>query len=123
MIIAIHQPEFMPWLGFFEKMRSVDQFVIFDHVQFKKRYFENRNKIKTGNKWNWITVPVKSKGNYHQAINDIEIENNSKWQKKMWKNIHHAYAKSPFYKEIAESLSPILVEQKYDKLIELNIIL
>ncbi len=82
MIIAIHQPEFLPWLGYFDKMQRVDKYIVFDHVQFKKRYFENRNRIKQGNMPVWLSIPVKTRGKYLQKINEVEIDNCSSWQKK-----------------------------------------
>ena len=68
MIVAIQQPEHLPWIGFFNKMIQCDLFVYLDNVQFKRRYFENRNRIKTNDGIKWHTVPVNSKGKYSQKI-------------------------------------------------------
>ena len=85
MKIAIHQPEFMPWLGYFHKMEMADIYVILDDVQFKKRYFENRNYIRNSSNdtKEWITVPVKTKGKYHQSISDVEISYEENWSNKI----------------------------------------
>ena len=87
MIIAIHQPEFLPWLGYFDKMSKVDKYVYLDRVQFKKRYYENRNRIKQDNEVVWATVPVKTKGRYEQIIKDVEIDQTKLWQNKLWQKI------------------------------------
>ena len=121
MIIAIHQPEFMPWLGYFDKMQKVDKYIVFDHVQFKKRYFENRNRIKQGNTAVWLSVPVKTKGKYLQRIKDVEIDNSSSWQRKIWERIKHCYLKSRYYKNYNEELETLLFSKEYDNLIDINL--
>ena len=74
MFIAIQQPEHLPWIGFFNKMVQCDLYVYLDNVQFKKRYFENRNRIKTKDGVKWLTVSVWSKGQYTQKINEVIID-------------------------------------------------
>ena len=121
MIIAIHQPEFIPWLKFFDKMKRVDKYIVFDHVQFKKRYFENRNRVKQGDIAVWLSVPVKTKGKYLQRINEVEIDNSLPWQRKIWERIKHCYLESRYYKNYNEELETILLSKKYDNLIDLNL--
>ena len=121
MIVAIHQPEFMPWLGFFNKMKRADLYIIFDHVQFKKRYFENRNRIKAKDQYLWVTLPVKSKNRYLQSILDVEIYNGSDWQRKIWEKIRHSYVKTEFFDEFSNSLKNLIFEKKYEKLIDFNL--
>jgi len=121
MMIAIHQPEFMPWLGFFHKMGSVDRYVIFDHVQFKKRYFENRNKIKNGDEATWVALPVISKGRYLQAINEVEADNSSPWQRKLWEKIRHAYGRSRHFPEYSGEIEQLIMDRPYEKLIDFNL--
>ncbi len=121
MRIAIHQPEFIPWLKFFDKMKRVDKYIIFDHVQFKKRYFENRNQIKQEDYAVWLSIPVKTKGKYSQIINKVEIDNSSPWQKKSWEKVRHCYLKSQYFKEYYEELENLFLSQKYDKLINFNL--
>ena len=89
MRVAIHQPEFFPWIGFFDKMKRVDTYVIFDHVQFKKRYFENRNRLKIKDDSTWVTLPVLTKGRFNQRISDVEINDDINWQKKMFAKLQH----------------------------------
>jgi len=121
MRIAIHQPEFMPWLGYFDKMARVDTYVIFDHVQFKKRYFENRNKIKQDGETIWLNVPVLSKGKYAQPINEVLIDNSTPWQKKGWEKIRHCYGKSSCFQEYAEELKNVFISRDYSRLMDFNL--
>ena len=60
MIVAIHQPQYLPWLGYFGKMLQADIFCYLDTVQYKKNEWQNRNRIKTAQGWQWLTVPVTS---------------------------------------------------------------
>ena len=75
MIVAIHQPNYLPWLGYFYKIAKCDMFVLLDNVQYAKNSFINRNKIKTPQGELWLTVPVKSKGRFGQLIKEVEIDN------------------------------------------------
>ncbi|MCX5816460.1 MAG: WbqC family protein [Proteobacteria bacterium] len=121
MKLAIHQPEFLPWLGFFNKMVLADLYVVFDHVQFKKRYFENRNRIVSPNgEISFIGVPVVSKGRYTQAIKDVEIDNTQKWKEKLLKNIVRNYSKAPYFKNYYNQMENIVSAKDYGYLIDFN---
>ena len=96
-VIGISQSNYIPWKGYFDLIAYVDEFVIYDEMQFTKRDWRNRNKIKTPNGIQWLSVPVKSKGKYLQKINETEIDGND-WQKKHWGNIIRSYSKSNFFK-------------------------
>jgi len=111
LIVAIHQPEHTPWLGFFDKMRQADMAVLLDNVQFRKNYFQNRNRIRTQQGWTWLTVPVLAKGKSGQLIQDTQINNTVNWQSKVWKSIFYAYNKAPFFDQYSSFL-----KQVYDKL-------
>ena len=119
MIVAIQQPEHLPWIGFFNKMAQSDLFVYLDNVQLKKRYFENRNRIKTNDGPKWITVPIHSKGKYTQNINQVIIDNESRWTKKYMGIIERTYKKSPFWNDVKKIVFPCLVESR-DRLVDLN---
>jgi hypothetical protein len=121
-VIAIQQPEHFPWLGFFDKMAKSDYFVYLDNVQFKKRYFENRNRIRTERASQWITVPVLTKNRYHQKINEVIIDNEQDWRRKYLGAVRHAYAKARYLGEYIDELEKI-IQQDFEKLVDLNLAL
>lgn len=122
MIIAIQQPEHIPWVGFFNKMVSVDEFIYLDNVQFKKRYYENRNKIRTQRAWAWLTVPVVTKGLQAQKICEVEIDNTQDWRRKYLNRLKANYGRTIFFTEIFNELSG-LVSKDYGMLVDLNLAL
>lgn len=122
MIVGIHQPEHLPWLGFFHKMYLSDIFVMLDNVQFEKNNFQNRNRIRTSNGFCWITVPVLTKGRSSQLINEVSINPLEKdWSQKVGLTLEQNYRKAPFFVDYAPFLREIFLEQKWHKLVDLNI--
>jgi len=117
--VSIHQPEHLPWLGFFHKIIQVDEFVLLDNVQFRKNYFQNRNKIRTAQGWQWITVPVK-KFHFNQKINEIEISYNQNWQEKNLRLIEQNYTKARYFKNYFSEFKKIY-SSKFQLLRDLNI--
>lgn len=117
--ISIHQPEHLPWLGFIHKVMSVDEFVLLDNVQFEKNYFQNRNKIRTNNGWQWLTVPIK-KFKLGQKINEIEISYNQNWQSRNINGIRENYSKSRYFGEYFPEFEEIY-QSKFKFLKDLNI--
>ena len=86
MIIGIHQPNYLPYLGFFDKMMKSDIFVIYDDAQFEKGEFQHRNRIRIYHGWKWLTVPVEKK---HIPINEIMIKNEvATWKGLKWADAH-----------------------------------
>ncbi len=104
MILAAHQPQYLPWLGYFHKMASCDVFVYLDDVQYKKREFQNRNKIRVKEGVQWLTVPVITKGHYDQAISEVRVDPTSAWAKDHWTAVKLAYAKASFFPAYAQEL-------------------
>jgi hypothetical protein len=96
-IVAAHQPAYLPWLGYFDKIARADLFVYLDTVQFEKNSFTNRNRIKTPQGLQWLTVPVKIKGHLSATLRDTQIDNNQAWRTKHLKAIALNYAKSPYF--------------------------
>jgi hypothetical protein len=96
MITLIHQPEYMPWMGFFDKMSKSDVFVIYDNVQFERNGFQNRNRIRTSDGWKWLTVPVMHK--YPQLIKDVQVSG-TKWRDDHIKSIYFSYSNAPYFDE------------------------
>ena len=118
--IAILQSNYIPWKGYFDLISYVDEFIILDSVQYTKRDWRNRNKIKTANGIIWLTVPVDVKGKYNQKVCEAKISN-SYWQEEHWKTIKTSYAKAPFFKDVSDWLKPLYLENNYDFLSELNL--
>lgn len=104
-IISIHQPCYLPWLGFFHKLLVSDEFVILDHVQFEKNSFINRNKIlQPDGRPMWLTVPVLTKGNSQRSISDVKINPGINWTKKHSRAVELCYSKTPYYGEAFKEL-------------------
>lgn len=100
MIVSINQPAYLPWLGYFHRIAVSDLHVVFDHVQFEKNSFTNRNKIRTKEGWCWLTVPLKTKGKFGElAIKDIEIANDLNWREKHWQTLRLNYGKARYAAE------------------------
>lgn len=95
MILSAHQPAYLPWLGYFEKIARADIFVFLDTVQYEKNSFINRNRIKGPNGPIWLTVPVKGKNHLSSSLRTTVIDNSKDWRRKHLKNIQMNYAKAP----------------------------
>ncbi len=94
--IAISQSNYIPWKGYFDLINIVDEFVIYDDVQYTRRDWRNRNKIKTKNGLVWLTIPVEVKGKYFQKVNET-FATDLKWLKGHWSSIEQNYSKAPYF--------------------------
>ena len=123
MIVTIHQPNHLPYLGFFDKMASADVFVLYDNTQYASYdvAFQNRNKIRTSDKqgWIWLTVPVTAK--LGTLIKDVKIADQH-WRKKHWKSIEMNYGKAPYFSKYKEIFQAIY-DKEWDNLADFNIAL
>jgi len=120
MIVSIHQPNYLPWLGYFHKIANSDIFVIFDDVQLPRgKDFVVRNLIKTEGGPRWLRVPVKDK-NKMLSINQIKINNELDWSKKHLNSLKSNYQKAPFFTTYYEGIEEIL-SKKIEFLLELNL--
>ncbi len=117
--VAILQSNYIPWKGYFDMIAAVDEFILYDDMQYTRRDWRNRNKIKTPEGSQWLTVPVIVKGKYHQKIRETEIEN-STWAAIHWKALCANYRRAPFFKEVATWLQPLYLDQKHTCLSSLN---
>lgn len=120
MFVSIHQPEHMPWLGFFDKLRQVDLFVLLDTTQFAKDDFQNRNRIKTEAGPAWLTVPVYKRGRSEQLILDTEICNDRNWRSQCWSLLSRSYAQAPYFAQHRPFFAE-LYSHEWGSLVELNI--
>jgi hypothetical protein len=120
MKVAIHQPNFLPWIGYFNKIRQVDKFVFLDDVQFERgKTFTSRTKILVQGKEFWMTVPVNNKSAL-MNISDIQVDSSFIWKKKQLKTLMLSYKKAPFFDEVF-SIIDLVYSQKSTFLIDYNI--
>lgn len=117
--VAILQSNYIPWKGYFDMIAAVDEFILYDDMQYTRRDWRNRNQIKTPQGVQWITVPVKVRGKYHQAIRETEIDGNA-WQLSHWKTIAQNYRKAPYFSEISNIIEPLYLEKTYSHISILN---
>lgn len=96
--VAILQSNYIPWKGYFDLINSVDEFVIYDDVQYTRRDWRNRNKIKASDGLKWLTIPVEVKGKYLQKINETRISD-KEWPQSHWSAICQLYGKARYFKE------------------------
>jgi hypothetical protein len=120
MIATIHQPEHLPWIGFFDKMRQADLMVLLDTTQFAKDDFQNRNRIKTEQGVAWLTVPVYKTGRSQQEILEVEICNDRKWQNRCWSLLERSYRDAPHFAEHRDFFRE-LYRAPWTHLVELNL--
>ncbi len=104
--IAILQSNYIPWKGYFDIIAAVDEFVIFDEVQFTRRDWRNRNKIIAGGKPHWLTIPVASKGHYQSAIRDIRVADRG-WAETHWRSITYTYGRAAFFTSCRQPLQEV----------------
>lgn len=120
MILSVHQPQYIPWLGYFNKIVRSDGFVFLDRVQYKPREFQNRNKIRTKDGWMWLSVPVVSKDRNRQKICDCIIDNKFPWQRKHLTSLKVWYSSSNFFNEYFSFFEQVYAK-KWERLVDLNV--
>jgi hypothetical protein len=113
-ILSIHQPAYLPWLGYFHKLLLSDTFVFLDTVQFEKNSFINRNKVLTANGPVWLTVPVKSTGYITSKLIDLIIAEKKDWKKKHIKTLEFGYSKTAYFKEYFPLISEQILSSSDD---------
>lgn len=120
MKVLITQSNYIPWKGYFDSIRHCDVFVVYDDVQYTKRDWRNRNKIKTPSGLKWLSIPVIVKGKYFQKIKDTIIADES-WTRTHWNILEQNYRKSAFFKEMAEWIEPLYKNCNLKYLSDINI--
>lgn len=118
--VAIVQSNYIPWKGYFDMIAAVDEFIIYDDMQYTRRDWRNRNQIKTPQGTQWITVPVLAKGKYHQKICETRIGNGD-WANTHWKAISLNYGRAPFFAQVAAWLKPLYFDETFTHLSQLNL--
>lgn len=115
--VAILQSNYIPWKGYFDMIAAVDEFILYDDVQFTKNDWRNRNKIKTQNGVQWLSIPVGQ--DINRLIREVVLKDKH-WQAKHWATLCHSYKRSPHFDEIASTLEPLYLKQDYSHLSQVN---
>src|SRR5438093_8279424 len=101
--VAIVQSNYIPWKGYFDMIAAVDEFILYDDVQYTRRDWRNRNKIKTASGVQWLTIPVEVKGKYTQRVRDVVVSEPA-WARTHWRTLLHQYAAAPRFRELKDSV-------------------
>jgi hypothetical protein len=118
--IAVVQSNYIPWKGYFDLMNHVDEFVLLDEVQYTRRDWRNRNRIKAADGPRWLSIPVQTRGRYEQRIDETLIADPG-WARSHWSAIAQAYRHSPHFEAVAAVLEPLYVNVGSDRLSEVNL--
>jgi hypothetical protein len=124
MIVAAHQPHYLPWLGYLDKLARVDVFVVMDDLQYEAQNFQNRQRLKLDNGPHWMTVPLVA-GAQSLRICDRRIDNSGRggrhhWQRRTWRTLEVHYGRAPHFERYAPELEDIFV-RRWTHLIELDL--
>ena len=121
MICAISQPTFFPWLGYFDLIDQVDNFIFYDDVQIEKQSWGIRNKIKSNHEFLYLTIPLLKKTGFKENFyNNTLINNDLKWRSKQIKSIRQFYSKSDFYQENIDFIEELIINQTNVTLSDFN---
>ena len=123
MIVTAHQPNFAPWLGFFDKMRHADAFVVLDTVPYTKRSLQNRVRIKGPNGPQWLTVPVVTKGRYGQPTLEVMIDEETDWRDAHRRTLQGVLGRAPHRDELMSVLEPVYSAPGLSRLVDFNMAL
>ncbi len=118
--ILITQSNYIPWKGYFDNINLVDEFIVFDDMQFTKRDWRNRNQIKTPQGLCWLTIPVEVKGKFFQKINETNVSD-KKWGDKHWKSLVANYSRAPFFKTHKDMFEFLYRDESVVDLTSINI--
>jgi hypothetical protein len=104
--VAIVQSNYIPWKGYFDLINLVDEFVLYDDVQYTRRDWRNRNLIKTPGGLAWLTIPVEAKGHYHEAIRHVRIADPA-WGRRHWATLEHTYGRAAHFDDYRRPFEPL----------------
>ena len=119
--IMITQSNYIPWKGYFDAINRADEFVLYDDMQYTKRDWRNRNKIKTSTGLQWLSIPVEVKGKFFQKIKETKIIDKN-WNKKHWNIIKHNYSKAIYFKEYKDFFEDMYLNCNTEYLSEINFV-
>lgn len=118
--IAIVQSNYIPWKGYFDLINMVDEFILLDEVQYTRRDWRNRNKIKTPSGPAWLSIPVEVKGRYQQKISETLVSD-STWPRQHWNSLLHCYAQAAYFKHYQEQFALLYLNCHERKLSDVNL--
>lgn len=117
--VAIVQSNYIPWKGYFDLIHSVDEFILFDDMQYTRRDWRNRNRIKTPRGLEWLTIPVENKNRYKQKIKDT-VASDPRWAKRHWRSIVHNYSKAKHFSRYRDMLEELFLGTREQSLSLIN---
>lgn len=117
-IVTIHQPNYLPWIGLFSKIKQSDCFIIYDNVQYTVNSVINRNKIRTSSGACYLTIPINKVFSTRKIV-DVPLPENHRWKTDHWKTIQQNYARSRFFKEHVDFFDK-LYQENFEYLWQLN---
>lgn len=117
--IAILQSNYIPWKGYFDLINMVDEFVLYDDMQYTRRDWRNRNKVYTNQGLKWLTIPVEAKGKFHQKINETLVSNNE-YSVKHWQTITQNYSKASYFNEYKDIFENFYLNNNEQYLSQIN---
>jgi len=123
MIVAAHQPAYLPWLGYLAKVATADLFVVMDDLQYEAQNFQNRNRLKLNHGAAWLSVPLR-RGSLHDRIIDKQIANDGNdrhaWQHRTWRTLETHYGCAPYFETYAPALHAVCT-RTWDRLVDLDL--
>ena len=117
--IAILQSNYIPWKGYFDLINSVDEFVLYDDMQYTRRDWRNRNKLKTAQGLKWLSIPVLVKGKYYQKIADTMVSDKG-WASDHWQTIKQFYSRTEFFNDYKKPIQDVYLGAQSDRLSQIN---
>jgi hypothetical protein len=117
--VAIVQSNYVPWKGYFDLMARVDEFVLYDDVQYTKRDWRNRNRLKSPEGVRWLTIPVQVKGRYLQRIDETFVSD-PRWGERHWTTLRGWYGRAPFFRHYRELLESLYRDTREHRLSDIN---
>ena len=117
--VAIVQSSYVPWKGYFDLVARADEFILLDDVQYTRRDWRNRNRIKTPHGLLWLTVPVRTRGRFEQRIEQVVISDPA-WADRHWSTLRHAYRAAPAFDAVAPAIEALYAACRQPLLTEVN---
>ena len=121
MLVSMHQPDYLPWCGYFNKIVTADAFIFFDTAHFSKEGFHERNKIKTATGWAYLTIPMPHESAF-KPLKDAKLPIDTRWANKHWRALISSYNRTPYFKEHAPYFEDLYANVgRFTTLADLNI--